>query len=516
MATVPPSVKSSPGAPDWQESAAQPLRRSRTLVRGSMASQWTPPNRGLPHAPATAPAGGRRRWSEAERAKVCAQLQTDGNIDAADVELSAEEVERLMGAAIWVDGRAHFGRAAFVGARFGNGASFRGAIFGDRANFRGAIFGDRVDFRGAIFGADASFEDHASFGQGANFRGAIFGDRVNFRSATFGAEASFEDRATFHDYACFDHANFGDGSSFAGATFGHEAGFAGAIFGKRASFIGAIFGDDAFFGGGVFGEGALISGVTFGDRATFRGAALEAASLAGTSMAGSSLNRARFDYRSSLEGARLFTFVDGGGGIRTRAPWLGDVRWNGVQVSGVADWGYAKKARLGDDPDVHPVESFYPEVSQSVDADIRTEALNAAVRAYRQVSTLVDDEGMREVAQELDYRASQLVRRQQHGLAKFLLWVLDRLTGYGYRPGRILTTYLVAVATFAVIYGWTGTTSWENAPFASLLAFHGRGISASDIVMGRLDVIVPSIEAAVGLFVEALVVAVIIRRLFRS
>ena len=46
---------------------------------------------------------------------------------------------------------------------------------------------------------------------------------------------------------------------------------------------------------------------------------------------------------------------------------------------------------------------------------------------------------------------------------------------------------------------------------------HGRGIisPSAKLVTGSLDLILPASEAVVGLFVEALVVAVIIRRLFR-
>ncbi len=355
-----------------------------------------------------------------------------------------------------------------------------------------------------------------SFGDGCSFGGASFGDGASFRRATFGNDAFFEDRATFGHDACFDRATFGDRAGFGGATFGDRAGFGEATFGMRASFLNATFGDKAFFGGATFGDRAILNAVTFGDGASFRGAALEGASLVGTSLVGIRLNRARFDYRSSLERTRLFTIVDGDGVvIKTCPPWLGDVRWNGVQVTGVEDWGSAKEVGLGDDPDVMPVESE-PAVSESVNADIRADALNAAIRAHRQVGALLDGQGMREVAQDLDFRASQLARRQQKGVGNVILWwALDRLTGYGYRPGRVLITYGVVVASFALLYGWTGTTSWENAAFASLLAFHGCGISASDVVVGRLDVILPSIEAALGLFVEALVVAVIIRRLFR-
>jgi len=130
----------------------------------------------------------------------------------------------------------------------------------------------------------------------------------------------------------------------------------------------------------------------------------------------------------------------------------------------VADWRHAKRIRLGDAPDLQPLESSDPEVSDSFDEAIRehlasiaavAEGLDAAVRAYRQVSMLLEGELMREVARELDYRASQLARRQWRGIASVLPLALDRLTGCGYRRSRAGGTYVVTDAIFAFLYGLT-------------------------------------------------------------
>jgi hypothetical protein len=135
--------------------------------------QLRPPRRARP------PVARRHRWSEAERQEVCDQLRTSGGIDAASVELSADDVESIMEAAPRVDARPHIELALF-----------RGAIFGDRISFRGATFAV-ADFGVTDFGKEANFAD-ATFGDGANFGDALFGADANFGRATFGDKAFFD------------------------------------------------------------------------------------------------------------------------------------------------------------------------------------------------------------------------------------------------------------------------------------------------------------------------------------
>jgi uncharacterized protein YjbI with pentapeptide repeats len=481
--------------------------------------------------------GAGRRWTALELKEVLARLRADGTVDGSDVDFTTEDVDQLMEAAPRVDDRPHFAQAKFRKARFSSAAYFGWASFGNATDFSGATFGEGVSFHDAIFGDEATFAA-AKFGDNANFTRAILGDKANFTAARFGFFADF-DGAIFGYQAIFGAARFGDLAKF-GGTFGDSAMFAFVTFGAKADFGGVAFGDRADFAGATFGNGADFGMATFGKGADFLEAQLEGASLAKATLGGSRLNRARFDYRTSLEEARLFTFADPKGNIKTCASLLGDIRWNGVQVSGVADWRYAQEPRLGDDPfGAWPASpgawikntrfvrwvSRTEATSASVELDRQFEPdpierdpadrLDAAIRAYRQVSTLLEGQGMSDVAQEYDYRASQLSRRQRRGLARFALWALDGVAGYGYRPLRVFITYLVTVGVFAVLYGISNTTKWQDALQTSFLAFHGRGITMSSLVQGRWELTLPAAEAAIGLFVEALVVATIIRRLFR-
>ena len=301
----------------------------------------------------------------------------------------------------------------------------------------------------------------ATFGERVNFGGAQFGDHAGFMGAHFG-NGAFLAKAKFSDHASFFQATFGDGANFSRAEFGNDAWFGSCEFGQRAYYGDAKFGDAAKFEDVQFGDRASFNRVKFGDRADFHNARLEGASFVGAWLAGTDFRRVRFDYRTSLEGARLFTYAVGDE-LRGRPAWLGDVRWNGVQISGVQDWSYAKRSpRLGEDPDLGATDS-------ADSTELREAPLDEAVRAYRQVSVLLESQGLHEVAGNLDYRASQLARRQRGRSGRFGLWALDFFTGYGYRPMRVLWTYLATVVLFASAYWGSGTTTPQDALWVSVL-----------------------------------------------
>jgi hypothetical protein len=102
-------------------------------------------------------------------------------------------------------------------------------------------------------------------------------------------------------------------------------------------------------------------------------------------------------------------------------------------------------------------------------------------RGYRQVSVLLEDQGMHELAWEFDYRGAELSQRNQRGPARLASWLLQITTGYGHRFWRVLITYAATVTLFAVTYGSSHMTSWAYAFPASLLAFHGRGIVSTSL-----------------------------------
>ncbi|MGC2833494.1 MAG: pentapeptide repeat-containing protein [Methylocella sp.] len=173
----------------------------------------------------------------------------------------------------WVERPEAFkpGRACFIGATFGHGASFAGAACGAFAGFTGVTFGHGAFFDGAVFGGGARF-DGAAFGDKATFDGAAFGDKATFAGAAFDSFARFTS-AAFGAHATFDGAAFGVMACFDGTAFGNEPTFAGAAFGNKAIFSHAAFGDKATFAGATFGSGTTFAFAAFGLQASFAGAA---------------------------------------------------------------------------------------------------------------------------------------------------------------------------------------------------------------------------------------------------
>jgi uncharacterized protein YjbI with pentapeptide repeats len=80
---------------------------------------------------------------------------------------------------------------------------------------------------------------------------------------------------------------------------------------------------------------------------------------------------------------------------------------------------------------------------------------------------------------------------------------LGLLTGYGYKPARILYWYLVVVFGFAALYAVFGHLAPFVALVYSITSFHGRGFfPANDVFLGAPAVILAIVEAVIGLLLE--------------
>ena len=93
--------------------------------------------------------------------------------------------------------------------------------------------------------------------------------------------------------------------------------------------------------------------------------------------------------------------------------------------------------------------------------------------------------------------------------------VLDAVAGYGYRPGRCLIVYLLALAVFTVAHYLIGVVAGPHLTFlsaraSSVQSLHGRVFSFQP---GDPQTLLNTVEAFVGLFIEAIVVAVITQRI---
>jgi uncharacterized protein YjbI with pentapeptide repeats len=245
-------------------------------------------------------------------------------------------------------------------------------------------------------------------------------------------------------------------------------------------------------------------------RATsLRGAHFERASLVQAQLVDADLRRAFFDVGTNLNGVRL---VDKQG----VGPRLADVRWSGVNMA-MTNWSAVK--RLGDE--VRPTSGApEPDVFAS---DEPASVYDEAVRANRQLATTLRDQGLNEPADQFAYRAQvlqrQVLRRQGKPVRAIGSWLLDLLAGHGYRPGRTLVAYLLAIFSFGTAYYFIGQAvgphlSPLGALVFSMTSFHGRGFFPGGILLDDPITVLAAFEAFVGLVVEVSFIATFTQRFF--
>lgn len=177
----------------------------------------------------------------------------------------------------------------------------------------------------------------------------------------------------------------------------------------------------------------------------------------------------------------------------------------------------------------------------------RLDATQAAVRAYRQLANALRAQGMNEEAIPFAYRAQtlqrrvlwqevfrgqrdaspagispgnarQMVRHLWRRFRKFdayiFSWFLDIIAGYGYKPGRSLVIYLLAIIGFAACYLAFGHLSPEEALIFSVTSFHGRGFFPGPFTIGAPVTAIAALEAVVGLIIEISFIATFTQRYF--
>lgn len=227
-------------------------------------------------------------------------------------------------------------------------------------------------------------------------------------------------------------------------------------------------------------------------------------------LAPADIHLAFFDDASSLSSAVL-------GDRRLGGVRVADVRWNGVNL-GRTMW--------------RDVEVLYDEFvareplassGQAKDQSRRLEEHQTMVRAYRQLSITLREQGVNEDADRFAYRAQFLQRRVLRRQGQWLRYLgsllLDLISGYGYRPLRSFATYLLVVGAFALVYLALGGAhrqplSWNEALVVSLTAFHGRGFFATAFQPGDPQAAVAAIEAVFGLLIEITFIATFTQRFF--
>jgi hypothetical protein len=153
----------------------------------------------------------------------------------------------------------------------------------------------------------------------------------------------------------------------------------------------------------------------------------------------------------------------------------------------------------------------------------RLEEYQAAVRANRVLAVTLRAQGMSEDADRYACRAQllqrQVLRRRRRLVPAFGSWLLDLVSGYGYKPMRSVLTYVLVIAAFTVGYFVLGSAhgqalAWNKALVVSMTAFHGRGFFGSAFQPGDPQAAVAAVEALNGLLIEITFIATFTQRFF--
>jgi uncharacterized protein YjbI with pentapeptide repeats len=236
-------------------------------------------------------------------------------------------------------------------------------------------------------------------------------------------------------------------------------------------------------------------------RAQLYGADLSGARLGHAELGGANMRRAIFSPSSNLYGAVLRDSAYG-------TPQLRDVQWNGVDVT-ILDWSQVPV--LGDEQVLRIPRRNRPSDYPN------------ATRANRQLATLLRGQGLNEDADRYAYRAQVLQRhvllRQWHLGRAVGSWLLDAVSGYGYKPVRSVLAYVLIIGLFAGAYLLNAQfaaphLTWDEALVLSISSFHGRGFFTTGISLGDTLARLAAGEAIIGLLIEITFIATFTQRFF--
>jgi hypothetical protein len=245
---------------------------------------------------------------------------------------------------------------------------------------------------------------------------------------------------------------------------------------------------------------------------------LEGANLREAHLEGADLHGAFVDSQTQLHRATLSSSAYG-------SLLAADVSWEGANLA-VLSWRNVQP--LGEEVRARSVKGADGARKQR---STRVSEYETAVRANRQLATAMRRQGMNEDADNFAYRAQLLQRRvlvRQGRLgASFFSWVLDLISGYGYKPLRSVATYLLVILSFATAYfaltnfaltpflsSHSSPLAWYEAIVLSISSFHGRGLFPSGLSLGDPIAILAASEAIIGLLIEITFIATFTQRFF--
>jgi Pentapeptide repeats (8 copies) len=245
------------------------------------------------------------------------------------------------------------------------------------------------------------------------------------------------------------------------------------------------------------------------ERADLKYAHLEGTHLQGAHLEGSDLRNVSFNHETNLEEIVLANEVYG-------CAQIVDINWSGVNLA-VINWSNVEM--IGDEREARRSKA---DGGRMKSKKKQFDDHKVAVRANRQLSVILQAQGLNEEAARFAYHAQKLqsvILRRQKKISQYLFFLfLWLLAGYGYKPVRSVACYLGIVIGFTVAYSILGHLPFiPDALVFSLTSFHGRGFFPgleSKASLHNPLVVLAAFEAVIGLFIEISFIATFTQRYF--
>ena len=266
---------------------------------------------------------------------------------------------------------------------------------------------------------------------------------------------------------------------------------------------------------------------------------LEGANLQFAYLEGADINTAHLEgarlYNANLTGANLrYAFFDRTSNLDSiglNNASVADVRWGDVNIALIA---WERIEMLGDE--CKAIDQKVPKRNSTIqEKNEWLRVYRRAIRANRQVATILRNQGWNEKANELDYCAQVLQRkllfrqgwwrriglfastrpsrRRSIGMimSSSISWLLDAISGYGFKPWRWIYFYLSTILVFALLHYFVDIPHLTplDALFVSIQSLHGHSFPTPSNVQGAIK----SFEAILGLFIEAILISIIVQRI---
>jgi uncharacterized protein YjbI with pentapeptide repeats len=286
-------------------------------------------------------------------------------------------------------------------------------------------------------------------------------------------------------------------------------------------------------------EGAILREADM-RHAYLKYAHFEAAYLRYARLGGARLGGAFFD------SATLLDYIDLND-EQGQSASLGGVHWANVDITGIAwskvkvlgderkakDVARERKQGIGqedseenasiddDNEDFDDNEGFGPKDNNERDEQKRFILKNyqKAARAYRQLVVVLQSQGLNEEAANYAYRAQTvqriIYRREKRYPSYLFSWLLNLSAGYGYRPFRFIFASVVILLLFWSAYYILALVTGTHTTLLSALALSIQNFFTPDFKLqdGTLQAFFSAFEGLCGLFIAAILIAIVTQRI---